>query len=347
MNTPLLFTSDMSNTDREYIFRQASIRTGLPAYIIEKDYMVCLVLSAIFEDLKPQYTYKTATPFLFKGGTTLSKVYNVINRMSEDIDLSISMKFLGDPEPEIESRSAREKRIKRLSDSNRRFVSSIFKSFLVIELEKIHEDFMIHIDSDETQNLIINYPRSLSASDYLDNYVKPQILIETGGKAGFDPHISYKIEPYALDEIRELLKVEEDCCATVDVLDIERTFFEKLTLLHELNHRGVLKGVQSVKNRQARHIYDLVQIYKSDPTVVRNFPLLEEVRSHKEKYFRSGPAKWDEAKPGTLFIISIKDIEDALRNDWRKMTDMFPGGQLPYTFDEMMLVLEEIDRKIN
>ncbi len=309
--------------------------------------MVCVVLSVIFEDFKPQCNLETAIPFLFKGGTTLSKVFNVINRMSEDIDLSISMKFLGDPKPEIESRSAREKRIKRLSDSNRHFVSSTFKSFLVMELEKIHEDFIIHIDSDETQNLIINYPRSLSASDYLDNYVKPHVLLETGGKAGFDPHITNRIEPNAIHEIQELLKGEEDCCATVDVLDIERTFFEKLTLLHELNHRGVLKCVSSVRSRQAWHIYDLVQIYKSDPEVVDNFSLLEEVRSHKEKYFRSGPAKWDKAKPGTLFIISIKEIEDALRNDWSKMTDMFPGGQLPYTFDEMMLVLEEIDRKIN
>ena len=75
--------------------------------------------------------------------------------------------------------------------------------------------------------------------------------------------------------------------------------------------------------------------------------MLEDVRSHKEKYFRRGTAKWNLAVPGTLFIIPSKEIEDALRDDWSKMTDMFPSSILPYSFDEMIFVLKEIDALIN
>ena len=183
----------------------------------------------------------------------------------------------------------------------------------------------------------------MSDSDYVNNYIKPHILIETGGRAAFDPYISQQISPFALDEIMEHLKVKEDCCVLVDVLDIERTFYEKLTLIHELNHRGI----EALTNRQTRHIYDLIQIYKSHSNVVTNLSLLEKVRKHKEKYFRRAAAKWDLAIPGSLFILPFEDVQVFLRDDWNKMTDMFPGGQLPYTFDEMMLVLKKIDGLIN
>lgn len=343
MNKPVLFNSDMSSKDREYIFRQASERIGLPAYIIEKDYIVCIVLSIIFEDLKPKCSNETDTPFLFKGGTTLSKVYDIINRMSEDIDLSVSMQFLGYPEPAEETNSARTRRVEQLLKSNIDFISSTFKNSLNSELFKIHMDFTVQVDTSEPQNIIVNYPRSLGESDYVNGYIKPHVLIETGGRASFIPYESREISPFALDEIRKNLKVEIDFLTTVDVLDIERTFFEKLTLLHELNNRGL----ESLGSRQARHIYDVIQIFKSYPKVVNNLSLLKDVKEHKEKYFRRKTANWDLAVPGSLYITPPIDIEEALNEDWNKMADLFPQGYLPYSFTEMIYVLKEIDRLIN
>jgi len=343
MKRPFLFDLEMSSTDREYLFRQTAIRTGLPAYILEKDYMVCIVLTVIFEEIKPQCTENTITPFLFKGGTSLSKVYGIINRMSEDVDLSINMQFLGYPEPDEESNSARDRRVKQLLESNISFVSSTFMSLLETELSKVHMDFKVYVDSSEPQNLIIHYPRSLADTDYVSSYIQPHVLIETGGRAAFDPHSSHPVSPFIKEEIMDIFQVEGDCRAIVDVLDLERTFFEKLTLLHELNHRGV----KAFHIRLARHIYDLIQIYTSKPEVVDNLALLEDVRKHKEKYFRRGSAKWEFAVPGSLFILPPDDIKRSLIEDWEKMGDLFPGGILPYSFDEMMSVLENIDKLIN
>ena len=340
---PYLFSSDIKPEDREFIFRKTATRTGLPAFIIEKDYMVCVVLSVIFNDIKSTCLEKTDIPFLFKGGTSLSKVYSVINRMSEDIDLSVSMDFLGYPEPEIESNTKRDQRVQILRERNINFVSTDFLSGLQKILTSIHHDFELEVDNYEPQNLIVNYPRSLSKNDYISGYVKPHVLIETGGRASFDPHETQIIKPFVAEELKAFVQIENDCQVAVDVLSIDRTFYEKLTLLHELNHRGV----DALTGRQARHIYDLVQIYNFRPEILQNVELLESVRSHKAKYFRRSTAKWELAKPGSFFIIPEKDVLKALKDDWLKMFDLFPQGRLPHSFEDMILILKEIDKHLN
>ncbi len=180
MKTPALYNADLRNEDREFIFRTAARRLGLPAYIIEKDYIVCIVLKIIFGIVKSVCSPQTVTPFLFKGGTSLSKAYSVIYRMSEDIDLSINMDFLGKPEPENESNSARMRRVAQLRESNVIFVASVLKETLIANLASIHSDFTVEIDSEEAQNIIVGYPRSLTDTDYISSYIMPQVLIETG-----------------------------------------------------------------------------------------------------------------------------------------------------------------------
>lgn len=142
MSKPYLFT--LSSADREDLFDAAATRTGLPAYVIEKDYYVTLVLKLLFEQLKPLHTQHTPTPFMFKGGTTLSKVFGCINRMSEDIDLSLDMNFLGHPEPtDTESKSAIKRRVEHLEQATIRTVNTVMVPFLQAELQKLDDRFTI------------------------------------------------------------------------------------------------------------------------------------------------------------------------------------------------------------
>lgn len=342
MPSPALFNSDMSNKEREFFFMKAAERLSLPAYVVEKDYILCIVLSIIFGELKS--SFETETPFLFKGGTTLSKVYGLINRMSEDIDLSISMEFLGYPEPTgDESNSALKRRVDNLRDANTKFVTGALKSTLEEALSTVAEGFDVLIDDQESQNLIIHYPKSLPSEAYGSSYIQPRILIETGGRASFHPHESHEIKPMIIDELMEHLDIELDCPVAVDVLSKDRTFFEKLTLLHEINSRGE----DAVTDRQSRHIYDLVEIYHANPAILENTDLLEDVRQHKARYFRRGASKWELAVPGTIAILPKEAVKDALKQDWEKMTDLFPSGQLPYNFEELMVELDVINTIIN
>ncbi len=78
-----------SNKQREELFRATAAKKGIIESLVEKDFWVCLVLKSIFE------CESIKDILLFKGGTSLSKVYNLINRFSEDIDLVLDWQVLG------------------------------------------------------------------------------------------------------------------------------------------------------------------------------------------------------------------------------------------------------------
>jgi predicted nucleotidyltransferase component of viral defense system len=77
--------------ERRLYIEQAAIRRNLSPVVMEKDFWVCWLLGILFQ-------YEFAGSLVFKGGTSLSKVFGVIDRFSEDIDLSVSPSFLKLPE---------------------------------------------------------------------------------------------------------------------------------------------------------------------------------------------------------------------------------------------------------
>jgi len=336
MYIPFLFTLD--DSDKTDLFEAAATQTGLPAYVVEKDYHVTLILKLLFEELKPSCQQQVNTPFLFKGGTTLSKVFGCIDRMSEDIDLSLHMDYLGHPVPQEgdKSNTARKKRITLLEVAAKREIANKIGPFLVDRLKDFSDQYSVQI-SDNGLDIEVNYPRFLSEDSYGDYYVKPRVLLECGGKAGFDPNESHNIFPIALTATGQ----NGDECL-VDVLGCDRTFFEKLTLMHELNNRGS----EHLGERQSRHIYDIVQIHLAYPCFILDTTLLEAVVEHKRKYFNRGTAKWDEAKPGTLNLVPTGEVAEQLEADWEKMADMFPSA-LPFTFAELLDKLNAISAEIN
>jgi len=331
MSVPYLFS--LNNADRQDLFEAAATETGLPAYVVEKDYYVTLVLKLLFEQLKPECSKQTATPFMFKGGTTLSKVFGCIDRMSEDIDLSLDMKLLGYPAPDFyESGSKLKARLKKLDTATKETVADILKPFLEKCFEEYDEDFTVEV-LESGIDLEIHYPTLLRGG----GYIQQRVLLECGGKAGLEPSATHTISPIALSR----LGIADDDCL-VDVLGSDRTFFEKITAIHEINHRGV----DALQARQSRHIYDVVSIHRSNPEFIADTGLLAKVVEHKQKYFKRGSSKWNEAVPGSLFLVPQGAVAKSLEGDWEKMGDMFPGP-LPWTFKEMLQELKEIDQALN
>ncbi|WP_250655558.1 nucleotidyl transferase AbiEii/AbiGii toxin family protein [Alkalimarinus coralli] len=336
MSVPFLFS--LSDSEKQDLFEAAATAKGWPAYVVEKDYHVTLVLSLLFEKLKPTCKSEVDTPFLFKGGTSLSKVYGCIDRMSEDIDLSLHMTYLGHPipEPDEESNTARKKRMERLELAAKEKIKEVIVPFLVENLEELNDDYSVSI-ADNGLDVEINYPRYLDTENYVNNYVLPRVLLECGGRASFDPSESKSVSPIAMEATGQ----KGDEC-TIDVLGCDRTFFEKITLMHELNNRGA----EHINERQSRHIYDIVRIYAINPEYVSNTELLAAVVDHKRKYFARGAAKWNEAIPGSLKLVPVDEVADLLKSDWEKMSDMFPSG-LPYSFEELIEQLRDINAAIN
>lgn len=81
----------LPDDERRLYIEQAAIRRSVSPGIMEKDFWVCWLLGVLFES-------EFAADLVFKGGTSLSKVFGIIDRFSEDIDLSLSPQFLNLPE---------------------------------------------------------------------------------------------------------------------------------------------------------------------------------------------------------------------------------------------------------
>jgi len=103
---------DLSELDRKEVIVQTSISKGLPQAAIEKDWWVVAVLRTLFET-------EYASHLVFKGGTSLSKAWGLIERFSEDIDVGMDKAFFG-----FEGHLSREK-VKKLRKASCKFVSEI------------------------------------------------------------------------------------------------------------------------------------------------------------------------------------------------------------------------------
>jgi hypothetical protein len=333
----------LDNNERSQAFRIASQKLGYPAYVIEKDLWVTYMLDILFNKIKHNHQ------IMFKGGTSLSKCYGLIDRFSEDIDLSLNMAdfgFAGDNTPhniaKMQSKTAAKKAVESLKLAGEIFVEN---KLLPMLIDTVREDIAnddtwdLIIDENNKENLLFHYPKSLDEAEYGNKYVKPVVLIETGTKSEHIP-----IELVSINSLLEdaISSIKSTC--TVKVLSPKRTFWEKITILHAENN---INRIERVKERLSRHIYDIVMISRSKigSEAIKDIDLLNAVAKHKSFYYRSNAAKYDEAKVGTLKIVPNGEILEAFRTDYNKMKSMFSDDIIP--FDTLLKELKQLENSIN
>jgi Nucleotidyl transferase AbiEii toxin, Type IV TA system len=335
--------ANLPAAERRLYFEQAAARHGrLSAQLMEKDFWVCWILKRLFglDEIGRNLT--------FKGGTSLSKVYRVIERFSEDVDISIDRDFLGfggDDEPE-KGHSGKEqmRRIDRLKVACQRFVAGRFYSELrsaIAESLTTVERWKVELDADDPDSQSIRFQFPQAGIGEMHPYFAQSVKIELGARSDHFPVETAEIRPYLAEVIPDVL---EDGNVQLRVLDAERTFWEKATILHANAHRELEK---SLGHRQSRHYYDLFQLanHAIGGNALARLDLLERVVFHKNIYFKSGWARYDLAKPGTLRLIPAKERVAELSRDYEAMQPMF-FGDAPQ-FDEILLELREVENRIN
>lgn len=334
--------TEIAVKDLPEVFNQTAIQLafGTPA-IIEKDYWLVKILQILYEDSN---FYKH---HLFKGGTSLSKCYQCIERFSEDLDITIDRSLIGFNESDQEVAEFGSKRRKRyfdeLSNKTNRYIVDLSQSLL----EKIKDKFPdlgwnIYIDSSDSQRIIIEYPKLLNLDLYPKNaYVAPRIIFEFGCRGDMFPHNNRKIQTYieqAFPNIGESNPIE------INTLHAERTFWEKITLLHMLAHQPDDKPLQS---HIARHYYDIHMLYQNTigKNAIKDIALLQTVAFHKSVFFRSKQASYETAKPGSL-LLTLSDVKlKYIREDYESMHEMFFSEIVP--FDTILTTIELIQNDIN
>jgi hypothetical protein len=305
---------------------------GINEAIVEKDFWVCWTLAYLFHASPWQDN------FSFKGGTSLSKSYNLIQRFSEDIDLVIDWTLLGyrkDEPWEARSTSGQERFNHEANERALIFLRETFAPELQTGFSGLlGKETEVSVDAE--QNVFFHYPKSLSNTAILQ-----AIRLEIGPLAAWVPSENRVIKPYAAEQYPAVFTTPETSVRTVMA---KRTFWEKATILHQEAHRD---ETRSLPLRYSRHYYDLYRMAKSPvkDEAFRDLPLLNEVIAFKRRFYRCPWAKYEEALPGSLLLMPpachVRDLE----KDYQGMQSML-FGEKP-TFNEIMDGLEALEREVN
>ncbi len=310
------------------LFNEVAIKKNIPPAIVEKDFWVCWTLGKFFSD--PELSKQ----LIFKGGTTLSKVFNLIERFSEDIDLILNWDLLTDNNP-LANRS-KTKQDKFNKDMNKLSEQYISTELLNQISSSVSDCCSATIDELDSNIINISYPSSFSAT-----YILPEIRLEIGPLASWVPFEEYEIKSYAAEEYDKLFT---NSTCKVKAIKAERTFWEKATILHHEAHRPI-DNKQPL--RYSRHYYDLAQMANSRvaDSALNDLELLENVVEFKQHFYPRGWAKYELAKAGTFKLIPPEYLLEHLEKDYIEMENMIYGNYP--SFQEIMETLQKLENKIN
>jgi hypothetical protein len=329
----------LSQADRVEAVEYAAARSGRPAHLLEKDIWVVWTLAAI-------YASPIADTLTFKGGTSLSKVYKVIDRFSEDIDLTYDIRALvpdllreGNPIP---ASMSQEKKITRavrgrLPEWIEQTVRPVIEGALAAS--GLQAD--LSLAGQERDKLIIAYPAVKTGT----GYVSATVQLEFGARATGEPH---QFHPVACD-IAPWIEGVAFPTARPLVMAAERTFWEKATAAHVYCRQARLRG-----ERYSRHWYDLAALARTEhfDKAAADRQLAHQVAEHKSIFFAEKDANGDkidyfEAVSGSLELVPEGVSRTALAQDFAAMREdgLLLSDQLE--FDAILETCAAIQDKVN
>ena len=336
------FLAALPAKERALYWRAYSERKGVPGFIVEKDFWVCWLLGRIFA------TPRLGADCVFKGGTSLSKVFGAIDRFSEDIDLALSPTSLGWKETELDDAPSGEQRRKRTKQLEADCAEAVRARFLP-ELERAASAVLgrraaggrwlnFEVDAASRSPVILfAYPQAVAPG----SYIAPLVKIEFGSLTDQRPTGTHSIKPLVADISEEAFA---DFHAEVVALEIERTFWEKATILHAEYHRP---AAQPIRDRYSRHYADFAALWRlpTGQAMAARIDLLGRVRAHKSKFFGSSWTHFETAVPGTLRLVPPEERLAELRRDYTAMGPMFLSP--PPHFEDVIATLREAERTVN
>jgi len=330
---------ELSSADQSEALEVAAGRGGRPAHLLEKDIWVVWALSAIYDS-------PLGDSLTFKGGTSLSKVYKVIDRLSEDVDLTYDIRelvldLLRDCNP-IPTSASQEKKItsavrRRLPQWIEQTVQPVIEQALVASGLQAE----LSLAGKDSDKLIITYPATKKGT----GYAAATIQLEFGARATGEPHQRHHV---ACD-IAPLIDGVTFPAAQPLVMAAERTFWEKATAAHVYCLQGRLRG-----DRYSRHWYDLAALAKTTyfDSAASDHELARQVAEHKSMFFAEkdvdgGKVDYFQATSGDLRLIPQGPSLDALAKDYAAMLE---DGLLAFeqpTFETVMASCAAIQDEIN
>jgi hypothetical protein len=325
----------LTQDDQREALEQVRAETGRPTHLLEKDLWVVWTLRALF-------TSPLATDLTFKGGTSLSKAYKIIDRFSEDIDLTLDIRKLI---PDLVSSGSGLPRSRSQADKWTKAVRKRLPEWVttnvqpVIEAALAHDrlDAQIEIGGNEREKMFLKYP-ALSRGT---GYVPSVVTLEFGSRATGEPH---QVMSVTCDMDGHLSDVLFPTASPL-VMSVARTFWEKATAAHVYCAQSRIRG-----GRYARHWHDLAAIARSQysPAVVEDRGVAATVIKHKSFFFieKDGDGvviDYGSAASGRLRIVPTGEARKALASDYAAMLadDVMLGDALPFNNTDARFLLQE------
>jgi hypothetical protein len=320
---------------------EAATQLDLPAASIEKDFWVCWTLRELF------VLAETGPHLTFKGGTSLSKAWKIIEQFSEDIDVVIDRDFLGfggAQAPEAApSNNQREKRLEGLKSTCQAHIRERLQPALQKNLhDKLSAGLQWTLKSDandpDQQTLLFEYPAALSSGAYL----RPVVKIELGARSDTEPSAMPEIQPYLAEALPGEFK---DSAFKIRTVAPERTFWEKAMLLHEETYRS---GAAGPKARLARHYYDLWCLIGAGigDKALCDTALFSRVAAHRAVFFRKSKDAQQALRPGFLRLLPSENQRALWEQDYEAMREFMFFGKTP-AFAEILSVVGDFERRFN
>ncbi len=330
----------MSSKERGEIFTEAGARLGFSPFHVEKDFWVCWTLGALFGN-------ETTGPNLaFRGGTSLSKGWQCIERFSEDIDLAMSRDWVGrgeavDLRMVTASKNQKEKLFKQLRDQCRTSISDVIVPLLMRDLAEIAEGAQDRVRVEPLESardpfvVSLKYPESSLKPP--DDYFHAEVKIDLSGRAEGVPVEARKIVAYAHAVFPQLAASQPSSIPCVRPV---RTFWEKAALLHEQHARPTQ---EQPANRQSRHLYDLHQLWTAgglSEVISAVDPMFKTVMDHRSSFFPYGQVNHLELEAWDLKLSPPPETITTWKADFEKMGSMFFGE--PPSFEQILATISEI-----
>ncbi len=326
--------TDLSADEQREVIQRVQAENRLQLQIIEKDWWVTAVLRALF-------SLPYSEHISFKGGTNLSKCWNLIERFSEDADIAIDREYLGFGGTLSKT---------QISDKLRRAACSFVRETLQYDLaEKLIENgvsadkFKVNVNitpvtTTDPEIIEVEYQSAFNTLPY----IRSKVIIEVSGRSMNEPVVSVGVSSFIDDVFTNAPFAEPkfDVRAVVP----ERTFLEKVFLLHEEFSKpsGMIRT-----ERMSRHLYDIAQMM--DTPIVEQ-ALLDEnlyktVIDHRRMFIGLKGFDYSTLLPQTLSIVPQGEIREQWKEDYKVMQETMIYGDSP-SFDELIIKIQALNDRI-
>ena len=334
---------EIDNEGKKLFITQTAIKSGLPSIVVEKDLWVTIVLQLVFQ-------LPFADRLIFKGGSSLSKIWNLIGRMSEDVDLAFDSHFgiFEGSEPTV-------KQIKKLRKVSSLFVQNDFCEAMKAAINKAGLDEWCTIEAQpngtgndtypEPRQLYISY-KSLFKDELTDSssvYIKPIAMLEVSSRSLIEPTSKAKVKSIIAQKFSNI----ETDIADTDIRTAlpEKTFLEKVFLLHEL---FVTTRCQKAKHK-SRHLYDIERMMDKDFAIraVNDDDLWNNINHHRARFNSVFGVDYNKDLRKEIKLTPPDEVIQLWEEDYLYMQKHMIYDKTSLSFDKLLVRMHELEKRFH